>query len=246
MTTRSRRIRFIEPGSRPGRPFNAWIRRWPLLGPVILGSILHERGHDVAVYNENVSGPLEGNASALADVGTADVVGITIMTATANRGYELARRIRATAAGRPTVVFGGPHATFMPDEAARYGDLVVCGEGENVIEVNVQDRAGNTTNVRRVVKYGTSPLTPGLPTVLTDLPYPLLIGGGVFLGALWLILAYWRQPVSVSLSADRQTLYPGRPEEGEVVILALGLSRVASTTVEVLDAQDQLMALWWG
>lgn len=128
------------------------------------------------------------------------------------------------------------------DAQGRFQTLVNLVEGENIIEVNVQDRAGNTTTMRRIVKYGTSPLTPGLPAVLTDLPYPLLIGGGIFLGALWLILAYWRQPVSVSLSADRQTLYPGRPEEGEVVILSLGLSRAASTTVEVLDAQDRLMA----
>lgn len=128
------------------------------------------------------------------------------------------------------------------DTQGRFQTLVNLVEGENVIEVNVQDRAGNTTTMKPVIKYGTSHLTPGLPTVLTDLPYPLLIGGGVFLGALWLVLAYWRQPVSLSLSADRQTLYPGRPEEGEVVILSLGLSRAASTTVEVLDAQYQPVA----
>ncbi len=128
------------------------------------------------------------------------------------------------------------------DTQGRFQTLVNLVEGENVIEVNVQDRAGNTTTVKRVVRYGTSGVMPGLPTVLTDLPYPLLIGGGIFLGALWLVLAYWRQPVSISLSADRQTLYPGRPEEGEVVILSLGLSRAASTTVEVLNAQDQPVA----
>jgi len=128
------------------------------------------------------------------------------------------------------------------DTQGRFQTLVNLVEGENVIEVNVQDRAGNTTTMRRVVKHGTSNVMPGLPAVLTDLPYPLLIGGGIFLGALWLVLAYWRQPVSLSLSADRQTLYPGRPEEGEVVILSLGLSRAASTTVEVLDTQDQPVA----
>jgi len=128
----SRRIRFIEPGSRPGRPFNAWIRRWPLLGPILLATILDEQGHDVAVYNENISGRLEDNESACADVCGADVVGITIMTATANRGYELARMIRK-AAPEATIVLGGSHATFMPEEASQYADVVVCGEGENVI-----------------------------------------------------------------------------------------------------------------
>ena len=132
MSAKSRKIRFIEPGSRPGRPFNAWIRRWPLLGPITLATILDEQGYDVAVYNENISGPLETNASARKDVLSADVVGITTMTATANRAYELARFIRAEATNA-TIVFGGSHATFMPEEAQRYGDVVVCGEAENVI-----------------------------------------------------------------------------------------------------------------
>ncbi len=132
MLAKYRKIRFIEPGSRPGRPFNAWIRRWPLMGPILLATMLEERGYDVAVYNENISGPLERNGPAWADACSADVVGITIMTATANRGYELARLIRAASPGT-TIAFGGPHATFMPEEAAEYADVVVCGEGENVI-----------------------------------------------------------------------------------------------------------------
>lgn len=159
MSGKSRRIRLIEPASRPGRPFNAWIRRWPLMGPIILATILDEQGHDVAVYNENVSGPLERNGPAYADVCAADVVGITIMTATANRGYELARHIRAEAP-RATIVFGGPHATFLPEEAAEYGDLVVCGEGENVIsEIACGD-------LRRGI------VRPDPPTDLDVLPTP--------------------------------------------------------------------------
>jgi len=128
-----RKVRFIEPAGRSGRPFNAWLAQWPLLGPITLATILHRRGFDAAVYNENVSGPLPENQDAFEDTCSADVVGITIMTATAARGYYLARQIKEHAP-RARVVFGGPHATFMPLEALRYGDLVVRGEGENVIE----------------------------------------------------------------------------------------------------------------
>ncbi|GEM_PF-529766 len=131
--TRPRRIRFIEPRGRPGRPFNAWIGRWPLLGPITLASILEQRGYDVAVYNENVSGPLTANRSAWEDVCSSDLVGISIMTPTAAQGYALAERIRRDGAG-PRIVFGGVHATFCPEEAARWGDIVVRGEGESVIE----------------------------------------------------------------------------------------------------------------
>jgi len=126
-------MRFIEPQGRPGRPFNAWISHWPLLGPITLASILHERGVPVAIYNENVSGSLLENPAAYADICSADVVGISIMTPTASRGYELARAIKRDSPGA-VVVFGGVHATFMPQEALSYGDVVVRGEGESVIE----------------------------------------------------------------------------------------------------------------
>ena len=126
-------MRFIEPGGRAGRPFNAWIARWPLLGGITLATILHERGYDAGVYNENVSGPLEDNEPAMQDVLSADVVGIGIMTATASRGYALARWVKQQAP-HITVVLGGVHATMLPHEAAAYADVVVCGEGETVIE----------------------------------------------------------------------------------------------------------------
>ncbi len=127
------KVRFIEPQSRPGRPFNAWIRRWPLLGPVTLASVLERGGCDVQVYNENLSGPLEQNPEAMEDMRSADVIGVSIMTPTARRGYELADRLR-TEAPQARIVFGGVHATFRPDEALAHGDVVVRGEGENVIQ----------------------------------------------------------------------------------------------------------------
>ncbi|MFP3937848.1 MAG: B12-binding domain-containing radical SAM protein [Phycisphaerae bacterium] len=130
---RKRKFRFVEPGSRRGRPFNAWITRWPLLGPMTLASILERRGYDVAVYNENISGPLTDNEQALEEICSADVVGISIMTSTAMRGYEIADRVRKECP-ETTIVFGGVHASFCPEEAAQRGDIVVRGEGENVIE----------------------------------------------------------------------------------------------------------------
>ena len=57
-----------------------------------------------------------------------DVVGITIMTQTAIRGYEIANEFKKRG---KTVVFGGIHATVLPHEAIMYGDAVVIGEVEN-------------------------------------------------------------------------------------------------------------------
>ncbi|MCJ7795280.1 MAG: B12-binding domain-containing radical SAM protein [Thermoleophilia bacterium] len=58
-----------------------------------------------------------------------DLVGITSLTPTAPRTYEIAAGFRAQ--GVP-VVMGGMHATFCPDEAGRYVDTVVCGEAEHI------------------------------------------------------------------------------------------------------------------
>jgi radical SAM superfamily enzyme YgiQ (UPF0313 family) len=57
-----------------------------------------------------------------------DLVGISIMTATAKRGYHLARMFKEKGS---KVVFGGIHASVMPEEAINYGDAVVIGEAES-------------------------------------------------------------------------------------------------------------------
>jgi len=58
-----------------------------------------------------------------------DLVGISIESFTARRGYEIADRFRAR---NVPVVLGGYHATFRPDEAAAHADAVCVGEAETV------------------------------------------------------------------------------------------------------------------
>lgn len=58
-----------------------------------------------------------------------DLVGITCMTPLAPRAYEIASQFRKR--GIP-VVMGGIHVSNMTDEALRYADAVVVGEGENI------------------------------------------------------------------------------------------------------------------
>src|SRR4051812_9767609 len=58
----------------------------------------------------------------------ADLVAITAPTPSALHAYRLARAFRHR--GVP-VVIGGPHATALPDEAARHADVVVVGEAED-------------------------------------------------------------------------------------------------------------------
>ena len=58
----------------------------------------------------------------------ADLVGITVITGTAKRAYELAARFRARGI---TVVLGGPHVTLIPDDAAPHADAIVTGYAED-------------------------------------------------------------------------------------------------------------------
>jgi len=56
-----------------------------------------------------------------------DLVGISCMTATANRSYQLSDRYRQRGS---KVVLGGIHPTILPQEAIQHADAVVIGEAE--------------------------------------------------------------------------------------------------------------------
>jgi radical SAM superfamily enzyme YgiQ (UPF0313 family) len=57
----------------------------------------------------------------------ADLIGITVITGSAPRSYELSDHFRKR--GIP-VVLGGPHITLMPHEASQHADAVVVGYAE--------------------------------------------------------------------------------------------------------------------
>ena len=57
-----------------------------------------------------------------------DLVGISCMSATANRSYQLSDMYRQRGS---KVVLGGIHPTILPQEAIQYADAVVIGEAES-------------------------------------------------------------------------------------------------------------------
>ena len=65
-----------------------------------------------------------------------DLVGITCMTATAPRAYQLADYFRLRGS---KVVLGGIHATVLPDEAIQHADAVVIGEAEGKWDRVIED-----------------------------------------------------------------------------------------------------------
>lgn len=74
-----------------------------------------------------------------------DLVGISIETYSAKRGYAIAERFRSR--GVP-VVLGGYHATLCPEEAAQHADAVCIGEAEDVWETILRHAENRTLRPR--------------------------------------------------------------------------------------------------
>ncbi len=70
-----------------------------------------------------------------------DLVGLSVMTCYAPRAYEIATEFRKRG---KTVVLGGVHPTYCPDEALRYCDAICCGEAEDLWPQVVTDFEAGT------------------------------------------------------------------------------------------------------
>jgi len=93
----------------------------------MLATIVKDIVNDTLMYSESVS-KIKWD-----DVLDADIIFIGIFTFNAQRGYELARYIKANSSA--IVVLGGMHASLNYPEAIEYGDYVLLGEGdESVVE----------------------------------------------------------------------------------------------------------------
>jgi radical SAM superfamily enzyme YgiQ (UPF0313 family) len=67
---------------------------------------------------------------------TPDLVAITSWTVHSIRGYDVAKKFRDRGI---TVIMGGPHVWFHPDEAAEHCDAIGIGEGEPIWAKMLQD-----------------------------------------------------------------------------------------------------------
>lgn len=89
-----------------------------------------------------------------------DLAAISLLTPTSVSGYKIAAKLRARGA---KVVFGGIHASLLPEEAIQHGDAVVSGEAETA-----------WPQVLRDFKSGTlKQFYQGERLALDDLPTPL-------------------------------------------------------------------------
>lgn len=116
----------------------------PPLGLATNASYIPDR-YDVMIVDENVE---------RANYSGADLVAVTTNTITARRAYRLCEEFREK--GVP-IVLGGIHPSVMPEEAGRYADAVVVGNGENVWEELLEDFERG--RLKKVYRPGTFDLT---------------------------------------------------------------------------------------
>ncbi|MBN1445511.1 MAG: B12-binding domain-containing radical SAM protein [Candidatus Omnitrophica bacterium] len=93
-----------------------------------------------------------------------DMVGITTLTSTAPRAYEIADRYRER--GIP-VILGGIHPSALPEEASLHADAVVIGEAEGLMERLLSDFRGG--KLQKIYKSDERPNLANLPLPRKDL-----------------------------------------------------------------------------
>lgn len=80
-----------------------------------------------------------------------EMVGLSIMTCYAPRAYEIAAEFRKRG---KTIVMGGVHPTYCPEEALRHCDAIVCGEAEDLWPELVADyEAGRMKREYRMTTF---------------------------------------------------------------------------------------------
>jgi radical SAM superfamily enzyme YgiQ (UPF0313 family)/anti-anti-sigma regulatory factor len=95
-----------------------------------------------------------------------DLVGISLLTFLAPRGYEIADRFRERGI---QVVLGGIHASALPEEALQHADSVVVGEAEEIWPTLLRDVERG--QLQRIYKAERRPSLAGLPRPRLDLLY---------------------------------------------------------------------------
>jgi radical SAM superfamily enzyme YgiQ (UPF0313 family) len=162
------KITFIEPKAPNLHIFSQF--PLPRLGTLILGTMMKRRGWDVDVFVEDFR-KIDFDA-----VAAADLVGISTITSTAPRAYAIADKVRAI--GIP-VLMGGPHVTYLTEEALDHADFVVRGEGEAALTAFIDARESGTgyadvPNLSFKDENGEIAHNPMAPRVadLDRVPYP--------------------------------------------------------------------------
>jgi radical SAM superfamily enzyme YgiQ (UPF0313 family) len=120
---------FIEPAGAAANVFENYMKL-PLTGTLYLGTILHNAGYNVRIYNESVLAERIDPFSI-----SADVFCISSLTTSSVRAKALANQIRRIYP-ECRIIIGGIHASLQPEDFEEVADCIVQGESEkNIIDI---------------------------------------------------------------------------------------------------------------
>ena len=117
--------------------FRKSLRYMPLTLPTLAALVPQELGAEVLCIDEGID--------EVDDQLDADLIGMTVITGTAPRAYELSAHFRRR--GIP-VVLGGPHVTLVPDDAQPHADSIVVGYAEEAWPRLLNDFVAGTLRPR--------------------------------------------------------------------------------------------------
>ncbi|MBI5788914.1 MAG: radical SAM protein [Candidatus Schekmanbacteria bacterium] len=161
-----------------GTRVNAVMQVYPLLNMMCLAAMARRKGFTVKVVDLGIDyNPYETFRRVLQEEWPR-FVGITSTTPLFFEAAELSKITRNILGDEVTIIYGGPHATALPEESLELSnfDIAVCGEGEvtlteilegkKLAEINgiyyKQDGRINHTDTRELIKD------------LDSLPFPAL------------------------------------------------------------------------
>ena len=155
----------------------------PPLGLAYIAAVLERAGHKVRIVDTPTLKMDSSRWIREVKSWSPDLIGISLLTPTAPRGYASIKAVREEMPD-VTVVVGGPHPTFMYEEALDHGaHVVVMGEGELTMQelVNVLEAHGLDHEKLREIRgiafrrgNGETVVTPPRTplTDLDELPWP--------------------------------------------------------------------------
>src|SRR5438876_727454 len=182
-----------------------------------------------------------------------DLAGLTVITGTAPRAYELSAQLRGRGV---TTVLGGPHVTLVPHDAQPHADSIVVGYAEDSWPQLVRDFCAGTLKPR----YDQSPTLDlaGRPFARRDLlPRKRFLTDNVFEATRGCIhdcdfcvvpSAWGRKPLQKptrEIAEDiRRHLAQGRPRK--IIFVDLNLIADRRYALELFAALVPLKLQWYG